>query len=227
MIKLSDYLNYLSNEVAQARKQADVKAVELAKEYANHEYLRYFSVPRFSMPNVKLEIPIKITDLDALEYKFEMDEDAVVDDMNKKIEAINKERKTKIPLVNKTIFENGELNKLMNNLKVEEANSAVSAKEVDLSKPVQAIKQSYLHPTLSNDNKMDAPLETALREAIQKRYVPVSGKINEIYIDPNTTNEVDKDKIFIKLNVEMIEEGFKIVKVKNTEGVELEEIIFE
>ncbi|MDQ0591720.1 hypothetical protein QFZ37_000089 [Chryseobacterium ginsenosidimutans] len=42
MIKLSDYLNYLNNEIIQARKKADENAIEIAKEYAQHEYLRFF-----------------------------------------------------------------------------------------------------------------------------------------------------------------------------------------
>ena len=65
MIKLSDYLDYLNNEIIQARKKADENAVMIAKEYAKHEYLKFFKVPRYSLPSVKMDIPIKITDIDA------------------------------------------------------------------------------------------------------------------------------------------------------------------
>ena len=72
MIKLSDYLDYLNNEIIQARKKADENAVMIAKEYAKHEYLKFFKVPRYSLPSVKMDIPIKITDIDADSIQFQV-----------------------------------------------------------------------------------------------------------------------------------------------------------
>ena len=63
-MKLSEYLDYLNREVIQARKRADEQAVEMAKVYAKDPYLKFFRVPRFSMPAVKFDIPIKIDDLE-------------------------------------------------------------------------------------------------------------------------------------------------------------------
>ena len=65
MVKLSDYLDYLNTEIIQARKAADEYAVKIAKEYADHEYLKYFKVPRYTMQTIKMDIPLKITDIDA------------------------------------------------------------------------------------------------------------------------------------------------------------------
>ena len=60
MIKLSDYMDYLNEEIVLARKKADQQAILVAKEYAKDPYLKYFRVPRFTMPSVKMSIPIKI-----------------------------------------------------------------------------------------------------------------------------------------------------------------------
>ena len=99
MIKLSDYLNYLNNEVIQARKKADEQSIALAKEYAKHEYLKYFRVPRFSMPSVKLDIPIKIDELDSsASYNFKMDYDAFVSEVNENILKVNAEKNLQIQL---------------------------------------------------------------------------------------------------------------------------------
>ncbi len=93
MIKLSDYLDYLNNEIIQARKKADENAVLIAKEYARHEYLKYFKVPRYALPCVKMDIPIKITDIDSdPKYNFKLNQDQFVTEMNERIRLANKEK---------------------------------------------------------------------------------------------------------------------------------------
>ncbi len=52
-------------------------------------------------------------------------------------------------------------------------------------------------------------------------------KLNDIFIDPDTTKESDKDKILLNLHVVMEDEGIRIVKMRDKDGNELEEIIFE
>ncbi|MFC3160579.1 hypothetical protein ACFOEQ_20800 [Chryseobacterium arachidis] len=97
MIKLSDYLDYLNNEIIQARKKADENAVMIAKEYAQHEYLKYFKVPRYSLPSVKMDIPIKITDIDSdADRNFKLDETKFVQDVNERILLINKQKQFNI-----------------------------------------------------------------------------------------------------------------------------------
>ncbi|MEF9479639.1 hypothetical protein OWR28_19600 [Chryseobacterium sp. 1B4] len=93
MIKLSDYLDYLNNEIIQARKKADENAVLIAKEYARHEYLKYFKVPRYALPSVKMDIPIKITDIDSdSKYNFKLNQDQFVTEINERIRLVNKEK---------------------------------------------------------------------------------------------------------------------------------------
>ena len=100
MIKLSDYLNYLNNEIVQARKKADEEAVKTALAYAKHEYLKYFRVPRFSMPTVKLDIPIKISEIASeTKYNFKMNEANLIADVNSKIRESNLAKGMEIPLV--------------------------------------------------------------------------------------------------------------------------------
>ncbi|MEF9479637.1 hypothetical protein OWR28_19590 [Chryseobacterium sp. 1B4] len=55
----------------------------------------------------------------------------------------------------------------------------------------------------------------------------MNAKLNNIYIDPNTSAAEDKDKLFINLHVEMEEEGIRIVSYKDKDGNEIEQITFE
>jgi hypothetical protein len=236
MIKLSDYLNYLNNEVIQARKMADEQAIAVAKEYAEHEYLKYFRVPRFSMPVVKLNIPIKINELDSsVTYNFKRDYDTFVSEVNEKITKVNQEKGLSIQplkkeelLKNKNItglfdrFENTDykpVKKLEDNLAKIDINKATlifsknirfSNSEDSPSKEIENIEYSRL-----------------LKESFANRFTPVKTELKNIFIDPDTSKETDKGKILLTLDVEMVEEGFRIRSLKDKDGKEVEEIIFE
>lgn len=112
MIRLLDYLDYLNNEIIQARKRLDERAVNTAKEYSQHEYLQHFRAPKYSMPSVKLDIPLKIADIDAqTKYDFKLIPKDFLKEVNEKINNINKEKDLRIPqiseeLLSKPEFEN-------------------------------------------------------------------------------------------------------------------------
>jgi len=60
MIPLSDYLGYLFIEITNARIGADKYAAAQAKAYASDEVMKHFSVPRFKIPEMELNIPVLI-----------------------------------------------------------------------------------------------------------------------------------------------------------------------
>jgi len=258
MIKLSDYLDYLNNEIIQARKLADENAVLVAKEYAKHEYLKYFRVPRFSMPTVKLEIPIKISDIDQeSKYEFRMDEAAFIKEVNSNIKAVNHAKNIKLKGITKATLRTKEFKQILNKLtKVE----VKSAKDIELiTKKVVVVKaNSPLVKTVGTKSTTNVDtalsrvgvsagttvktkpttrrtsqvaehkeLESIFRTALQNSYAITSTNLNEIFIDPNTTGQADENKIFVKLNVELVEEGFRILKARDQNGKDIEEIIFE
>ncbi|WKN44619.1 hypothetical protein [Tunicatimonas pelagia] len=227
MIKLSDYLNYLHSEIIQARKLADEQSVEVAKAYAEHEYLRYFRVPRFTMPSVKLEIPVKISELDAeTKFNFKMDEDSFVDELNTKITEINKAKKLNISPIAKAQLKDHKFTGIVKDL--EKRDYRFIRKPTELMTRVDFGSFVKETDSLASNNNEEEKQELAslLKTTMQNRYQVVSAKLNNIYIDPDT-NEADENKILVKLNVEMVEEGLRIVKGRNADGREFEEIIFE
>ncbi len=64
MPKLGDYLGHLLSEITIARMQADLEAVRVAELYAGHPLLRNMPVPRFRMPDVEIDVPIVVKDLE-------------------------------------------------------------------------------------------------------------------------------------------------------------------
>ncbi|MCW3161980.1 hypothetical protein [Chryseobacterium oryctis] len=232
MIKLSDYLDYLNNEIIQARKKADENAVAVAKEYAKHEYLKYFKVPRYSLPSVKMDIPIKITDIDSdAKYDFKLNEDQIVDSVNNKIRIANKEKQLNIPEINKRNIQTEEFKTLFKRLEsMDQKYGKLPTAEilkVDLKSNVKALHSGIFRPQSGTAEEEIEELKSIFSSVLLNHYKLVNSKLNTIYIDPNTTTAEDKDKLFINLHVEMEEEGIRIVSYKDKDGKEVEQIIFE
>ncbi|WP_185208730.1 hypothetical protein [Chryseobacterium sp. C3] len=232
MIKLSDYLDYLNNEIIQARKKADENAVMIAKEYAKHEYLKFFKVPRYSLPSVKMDIPIKITDIDAdSKYNFKYSEDQLVEDVNKKIRLVNKEKNLNMTEISKKQLQTKEFTSLFKALETGDQKfgkkPSVELLKVDLRQNVKSLNSGIFHVQEGNGEEEVNELKEIFSNALLNRFSLVNSKINNIYIDPNTNSAEDKDKLFVNLHVEMEDEGIRIVSFKDKDGKEVEQIIFE
>lgn len=232
MIKLSDYLDYLNNEIIQARKKADENAVLIAKEYAKHEYLKYFKVPRYALPSVKMDIPVKITDIDsAPKYNFKLNQDQFVSEMNERIRLVNKEKKLNIPEITKRQIQTDEFKTLFSKLeKNDQKFGKLPADEVlklDLRNRIKVLNSGIFRPQDETGEEDIDELKEIFSKVLLNKYTLVNAKLNNIYIDPNTSAAEDKDKLFINLHVEMEEEGIRIVSYKDKDGNEIEQITFE
>jgi hypothetical protein len=60
-ITLADYLAFLLSEVSRARDMADRYTREIALVYAKDDILRHFSVPRFKLSKMELNIPVLVS----------------------------------------------------------------------------------------------------------------------------------------------------------------------
>jgi len=61
---LGDYLGQLLSEITIARMHADLEAVRVAELYASHPLLRTMPIPHFRLPDVELEVPVVIKQMD-------------------------------------------------------------------------------------------------------------------------------------------------------------------
>ncbi|MFP4468711.1 MAG: hypothetical protein ACLFN2_07065 [Bacteroidales bacterium] len=67
MVKLRDYIGSIVASIAEARVMSDVQTVEVAEQYARHELLKHFSVPRMRIEDVELTIPVALAAADPKE----------------------------------------------------------------------------------------------------------------------------------------------------------------
>lgn len=244
MIKLSDYLDYLNNEIIQARKKADENAVMIAKEYAQHEYLKYFKVPRYSLPSVKMDIPIKITDIDSdADRNFKLNEAKFVQDVNERILLINKEKQFNIQPISTKNMQTEDFKVILNSVRGRIPVSRLAKTKTTIQTPetktpptkaIVADPKTPLIPRLPIERPIEGTSTEAESEALRTIYTDVlnkyslmNSKLNNIYIDPNTNSAEDKDKLFINLHVEMEEEGIRIVSYTDKDGKTVEQITFE
>lgn len=63
MINLNEYLGSIASSLAEARLASDLKSLEVAEQFAKHDLLKHFSIPRFRMQNVELTIPVAIGEI--------------------------------------------------------------------------------------------------------------------------------------------------------------------
>ena len=232
MIKLSDYLDYLYNEIIQARKKADEKTVLVAKEYARHEYLKYFKAPRYAFPSVKMDIPLKITDISSLsKYNFDQNKDKFLKEVNEKIQSVNSEKHLNIKSITNDELQNESFSQLFKTLESKDRKPVRNLEDeiikIDVLPQIESLRSGTLKSKYSRSETETIEMKRIFSEVISNSYSLVSTKLNDIFIDPNTSGAVDKDKLFINLHIEMEEEGIRLVTFTDKDGKTVEEIIFE
>ena len=232
MIKLSDYLDYLYNEIIQARKKADEKTVLVAKEYAKHEYLKYFKAPRYAFPSVKMDIPLKITDISSLsKYNFDQNKDKFQKEVNEKIQSVNREKHLNIKSITSDELQNESFSQLFKTLESKDRKPVRNLEDeiikIDVMPQIESLRSGTLKSKYSRTETETIEMKRIFSEVISNSYSLVSTKLNDIFIDPNTSGAVDKDKLFINLHIEMEEEGIRLVTFTDKDGKTVEEIIFE
>lgn len=232
MIKLSDYLDYLNNEIIQARKRADENAIAIAKEYAKHEYLKYFTAPRYALPSVKMEIPLKIADIDADEkYNFKMNEDQLIGEVNERIRLVNREKRLNITEISKKQIQSEDFRSIFKKLESTDQKfgklPTTEVVKLDLKSTIKTLNTGIFRPQDGTSDMEINELKEIFSSVLLNKYKLVNSKLNNIYIDPNTTSAEDKDKLFINLQVSMEAEGIRIVSYKDKDGKEVEQITFE
>ena len=73
-VALSDYIAYVFQEISKARDMADRFSKEVALSYAKDDVLRHFSVPRFKIARMDLNMPVLVSGVEITSLmKFRMD----------------------------------------------------------------------------------------------------------------------------------------------------------
>lgn len=63
MPTLNEYLGSIVSSITNARMMSDVQTVKVAEEYAKHNLLKHFSIPRMKIADVEMTIPVALEEL--------------------------------------------------------------------------------------------------------------------------------------------------------------------
>ncbi len=72
MPKLTDYIGSLVSSITNARVMSDIQTVKVAEEYAKHDLLKHFSIPRMRIDDIEMTIPIALDEINektVIEYE--------------------------------------------------------------------------------------------------------------------------------------------------------------
>jgi len=185
MIKLSDYLDYLNNEIIQARKRADENAIAIAKEYAKHEYLKYFTAPRYALPSVKMEIPLKIADIDADEkYNFKMNEDQLVGEINERIRLVNREKRINITEISKKQIQSEDFRSIFKKLESTDQKfgklPTTEVVKLDLKSTIKTLNTGIFRPQDGTSDTEINELKEIFSSVLLNKYKLVNSKLDQL-----------------------------------------------
>ncbi|NRB47223.1 MAG: hypothetical protein HRU41_06080 [Saprospiraceae bacterium] len=232
MITLSDYLGYIHQELLKARQLADQAAVDTAQRYAKDEYLKYFRAPRFTMPNVKLKLPVRIDSIDQeTKYDFKLEEERFIDKLNSRLTDISRKHGQPIELMTPEKLRSPEFQSHFRRL--EKRDNSVTG-GIDNRLPPRDTRE-LLKKTVRKQNfgtaegkneSLDNAIAKAFDDTIKEQYRPVKTNIHRLEITPETSSmsPEDNEKLLLHLELELVEEGLMIRKVTDENGNEVEQI---
>ena len=231
---LKDYLGSLVKDLNHARVIADIESAKIAEMYAEHDLLKYFSIPRMKILETDLTIPVSIDDLQsatAIDYQPINNKDFYAKtyaEIKNTLKVSRFTRKTSRPL-QQSIYK--EIRKLEEDIKgSDDITKSLSAFSKRVSS--SAIKLVVKESELSNidTDKIRKAIETDLvrylRPKIKSR--DVAGSIE----NANVTVESDKLKdkrpeslVYIKMKIK--EESMEWQTMEDAEGNVIRKLMVE
>lgn len=227
MIALADYLAYLSAEVIDARRRADLQAVEAARAYAADEYLRYFRAPRFTMPSVRLEIPVRIAAVDHdTEYAFAFDGGTFLAELNRRARRLALDAGMRAPRpIGRDALAVPAFAKLRDDLARE---AGEPLRDLDAALDYARVRRVYgvvLDAAIAKVDdayaKLAEPLGDAFYHALRLQYRPRRTHVNSLLVSPEATaGDSAEDARLVRLTVELEAGGLQIRRLEGDDGRE-------
>ncbi len=211
------------SEINKARMHSDMQAIKIAKMYANDDLLKYLPIPRLRLPNVELNVPVLISEVNT-EKSYSIKEgdkkkiisefqNIVSSEFEKNIKSSFNEIRSKI---NKTITDN--INEKISLTNTEEdlsvsINSCLTgiSKTLDESKIIRDINenQNFLKNTKIN-----------MLKVLLSHSIPGDEKLKEIAIEPETAKikEIGDKGIILNLKLSISENAVEWVEITDSKG---------
>lgn len=226
MPKLNDYIGSLVSSITNARVMSDIQTVKVAEEYAKHNLLKHFSIPRMRIDDIEMTIPIAIDELnERTETEYEPIDNIKFNAIVYK-ELVNNLGLTKLPteisqklrvkiaeqtqILEQNIRVTKDLSYLKNYNK--ELTKIILNLEIDLTKTKGDVKRKI------NIEDLPQYLENILSQEIkitsQKKTID---DLNVIVEAHKLREQKPENLIYIKLKIS--EDGMEWNRTENNEGV--------
>lgn len=227
MIALSDYLDYLNAEVVTARRRADLLAVDTARAYAEHEYLRYFRAPRFVMPKVRMEIPVRISELDQeTEFDFDFRARTFLGDLNREVRSLAARRDlSDLPPLGEDLLEPRAFGELRAALEDDDRGFARDVDAVldygDVRRVYDVLFDGVILPRDRRFEAIYADLAEAFYASLRRQFRPARTNVNSLLVTPEADSAEDKSgELLVRLTVDLEASGVRIRKLEGPDGGE-------
>jgi len=225
MPKLNDYIGSLVSSITNARVMSDIQTVKVAEEYAKHDLLKHFSIPRMRIDDIEMTIPIALDELtEKTETLFEPIDNKKFNSIVYK-ELVNNLGLTKLPSKTSQKLRSEIANQtqiLEKNIRITKDISYLKEYTKDLMQFISFLEQEKL---LTIDNvkrkSISENLPTNLEEIlIQEIKILNQKKIIEdlnVIVEANKLREQKPENIiYIKLKIS--EDGMEWNRTENKDG---------
>ncbi len=229
MINLKDYLASLVIGVNQARMLADFESARIAKIYAQDDLLKTFAVPHFRIPDMELDIPVAI---DQLEQEPVKDYQPIAD--NTKFNALTYQIVKDTYKV--TSFEGKISRKIRTQIAHESATLEMNLKKeynkdlflkeynrkiVQLTEATLKEYKQQLNIKDTKDEAISEQLIQNLDERLASQIKPITYKNDisnaKVVVEAHKLREFSTNNI-INIKMKISEEGMEWHKVENADG---------
>lgn len=233
MTKIREYLAYLIQEATQARIAADSYAVEVAKSYSKDKLLRHLSAPRFTLPEIELDIPVLIQESEH-QFKFKLSSGVVP--LSKKLQSVLQDS-LKNSGIDRSISDGqirqsetfqAALKDLMENTsKAKSINSLISSFKWNAL--VKGVIADTMGRPVMNKVKPEVVQSTskAFAAILQRELALDQSKFLDAHASFRTDDikKVDDAAKIFKIKLKLVEESINHVSVKNDDGGEDEILV--
>ena len=225
MAKLNEYLGSVVSSITTARLMSDLQTVKVAEQYAQHNLLKHFSIPRMRIEDIEMTIPIAIDQimeksevhyelLDKTKFNLISYEELAKSFRNNISTEISNKLKANISLLTDTLEQN-----LLKSSDITPLNDYIKSiilliLEVQKSIPVTRINPKIKIDVKELTNNLNKILSTEIKQ------IKTEGNIENlnVIIEAHRLREQKSENIiFIKMKIS--EDGMEWHRSENREGV--------
>ena len=215
---LGDYIGQILSEITIARMGADVESVRVAELYAAHPLLRNMPVPHFRLPNVEVDVPVVVRQMEEQQVGELPRGAPIVADMRKAFDEVLTKQLSEEQVRLKPEYR-------------KKLNSVLDRRAVSLTQPIEiAIDVNRVADELASavsstltesggpvDPERRANLEEKLKEAARIEFLKLRKPPARLQVLVTTAEirEAGSSEILTWLHLKITEEGFEWTTIES------------